>query len=46
LIPRETAGCYSASIRFIRAELDGDKITVPELVTSWHFAMSLDTCIK
>ena len=29
LIPRKTAACYSAAIRFICAELEGDTITVP-----------------
>ena len=30
LISRKTAACYSATISFICAELEGDKITVPE----------------
>ena len=45
LIPRKTAACYSATICFICAELEGDTITVPEEL---HLAIlqSLNTCIQ
>ena len=32
LIPRKIAACYSATICFICAELEGDTITVPEVL--------------
>jgi hypothetical protein len=45
LIPRKTAACYSATICFICAELEGDTITVPEEL-HLDILQSLDTHIQ
>jgi len=45
LIPRKTAACYSATICFIYAELEGDTMTVPEEL-HLDILQSLDTRIQ
>jgi len=45
LISRKTAACYSATICFICAESEGDKITVPEDL-HLDILQSLDTRIQ
>ena len=45
LIPRKTATCYSATICFICAELEGDIISVPEELQH-DILQSLDTRIQ
>jgi len=45
LITRKTAACYSATICFICAELEGDTITVPEEL-HLDILQSLDTRIQ
>ena len=45
LIPRKTAACYSATICFICAELEGDTVTVQEEL-HLDILQSLDTRIQ